>query len=431
MRRINIIIFFFIQLVIIGCSDQLNDDDIVFSLSLTEVKAFSATFTVMHNATNRDSYYGFVVKGTVSDVQSEITAYLDRKKNTDELIDDVHYQRKSVFTIKGLFPESTFTFIVFGMKYDGTLYGKPASIEFKTEGSEMVAAENPNWTIQYLGYTVYNDNDYSLITVSVNEEVEERFFLATYPVDFASSFDRIENLVAYAAYEFVNEKEKDNDYWLEASEVRTGGTNFYRYLQEGDYVSYAIGLNADGTPTGHYVTTGTFHVDKYPACDGYKNLLNEWAIIDGEDKWYFATFSECVVNRSFYMTGWGNYDKYAIVVSFNRSDASFLIKSQIVADQVTFKFQDGSEYNGQLSLRGAYYSAESNLKYTTGNLTLAKGRIDDDGVYTLTSGFQVALNDGTITDETGMSFYLKTEKNGNIGLARMMFPLTMIKTDDL
>ena len=255
----KIVFILLMPLFVIGCSDESSDEDVVFKLSISEITANSATVMVMHNATNRDAYYGFAVEGVVSDVQSEINYFLSHT-DSNKLIEAVHYQRKSVFQVRGLKPEKTFTYIIFGMNEDGLIYGKPASVEFKTERSNMVATENPNWVIKYKGHVVYNDNDYSLISVSLNGEVEERFFLATYSLEFASSFDRVENLITYAANEFIEEKTKVSDYWLETSQVRTEGTYFYRYLQEGDYVSYAIGLNADGLPTGHYVTTGTYHV---------------------------------------------------------------------------------------------------------------------------------------------------------------------------
>lgn len=430
MHRVGRLFFYLIPLLVIGCSDESNDDDVVFHVSLSEVKAFSATVTVTHNATNRDAYYGFAVEGVVSDVQSEINHFLSRTSDSKK-IEAIHYQRKSVFQIKGLMPEKTFTYIIFGMTENGLLYGKPASIEFRTPKSDLVATENPNWIISYRGHTVYDENDYSLISVSLNGDVEERFFLATYTVDFASSFDRIENLIAYAANEFVEKKEQESDYWLETSQVRTEGTYFYRYLQEGNYVSYAIGVNADGTPTGHYVSTGKYHVDKYPACAEYANLLKEWVVMDENDKWYFVKFFERVVNKSLIMTGWGNYDEYPIVVTFNRSDASLKITSQIVADHTTLNFKDGSVYQGRLSLRGAYYDENSTLKWTSKSHNLANAKLGGDGAYSLTSGFYVSLEDGTRTYETGMSLYLENDDGNDIGVARMMFPLVMKKMEDI
>ena len=252
-----------ILITFIGCNSNEEVESIFFHASVSDIKAYSATVTVTHNATNRDSYYGFAVEGSASDIKAEISKYLS-STNKKELAESVRHQRKSVFQIKGLSPETIFTYIVFGMNDNGDLYGEPSSVVFKTAQSDIIATENPNWKIKYMGHTVYNNNDYSLITVSLLGDVEERFFLATYSADFTNSFKHTENLIDYAIREFIKKNETEEEYWLETSEVRTGGTRFYRYLQEGDYVSYAIGINADGSATGHYVKTDKYHVDKYP-----------------------------------------------------------------------------------------------------------------------------------------------------------------------
>ena len=282
MDKFRVCVLAVVLVALYGCSKE--EENIFFEASISDIAAYSATVTVRHNATNRDAYYGFVVKGAVSDVSEEIDKFL-ASSSEDEILEAVHYQRKSVFQIKKLLPRTDFTFIVFGMDENGNLYGKPASIYFQTIASVFTATINPNWIIEYKGHKVYKDNDYSLVTVLLAGEAEERFFLATYTADFAEEFESTAELIDYAVGEFMSKKDDENlEYWLEDNEVRTEGTNFYRYLTEGDYVAYAIGVNTDGTPTGHYVKTSVFHVEKYPAIDSYANLLDKWVIMDEEDK---------------------------------------------------------------------------------------------------------------------------------------------------
>ena len=50
--------------------------------------------------------------------------------------------------------------------------------------------------------------------------------------------------------------------------------------------------------------------------DAYANLIGEWVIIDNNRKSYHVTFSESVINKSYNMKGWGNYDEFSIVVLF-------------------------------------------------------------------------------------------------------------------
>ena len=422
-----------LAVVLVTLSSCSSDDgeNIFFEVSISDIAAYSATVTVKHNATNRDAYYGFVVKGPVSDVYAEIERFL-RLSSEEEIQGAVHYQRKSVFQIKKLLPHTEFTFIVFGMDENGKLYGIPASIYFQTIGSTFTATINPNWIIEYMGHRVYNDNDYSLITVNLVGEIEERFFLATYLADFAEKFESTAEFIDYAVGEFLSQKDNENsEYWLEDNEVRTEGTNFYRYLTEGDYVAYAVGINADGTPTGHYVNTPRFHVEKYPAIENYAYLLDDWAIIDEEDKFYFVTFEESLVNESLIMKGWGNREQYSIYVTFDRTDASLKIASQIVEDYTEIAFSDGTLLKGKLSLRGAYYDQEEKLKCTNSNRTLAKANLNSDGSYALSSGFYVTFKDGTKTYETGILYYMERESESNAYFSCMMFPMVMKKLSSL
>ena len=178
----NIIGLFFIMLFV-GCVKDESMEDIVFHVDVSEINAYSATVTVTHNASNRDSYYGFTVKGAVDDIQSEIADFLSTVQ-TSQLAEAIHFQRKSVFSITGLSPKETYTFIVFGMNDDGLRYGEPSSTVFCTTESNLCAQINPNWKIGYMGHVVYNNNDYSKINVNVLGNAEERFFLATYKEDF-------------------------------------------------------------------------------------------------------------------------------------------------------------------------------------------------------------------------------------------------------
>ena len=428
--KIRHVIYLFSILLLTGCSED-DETGIIFHVSVSDIKPYSATVTITHNGTNRDVYYGFVTEGYANDIESEISRFQATASNQD-FLQAAHSQRKCVFKITGLAQNHTYTFIVYGTDEYGNLHGKSAAFNFTTDKSDFTASINSNWKIEHKGHTVYNNYDYSLISVSLLGDVEERYFLATYKTSVHDSFSCTEDFIAYATNQFINQKQEDinGNYWIEDSQVRKEGTYFYRYLEEGDYVSYAIGINADGSPTGHYVKTA-YHVDKYPAVEGYSNLLGDWVIIDENDKWYFVTFTERIVNLSLTMRGWGNYMDYPIAVAFYRTDASLNISSQIIAESAEFKFSDGSEYKGRLSIRGAYYNEESKLKWTSQSLTLAKASLNDDGSYTLSTGYYVTLTDGNRTTNTGMTFYVESEDGTNAGFARMMFPLVMKKMDDL
>lgn len=421
----------FLVIIMSSCTQDENNDNIVFHVDVSEIEAYSAKITVTHNATNRDTYYGFVVKGIVNDVQTEIADFLSINE-TSQLAEFLHCQRKSVFQIVGLSPQETYTYVVFGMDSEGKFYGEPSSVVFTTLDSHFQLKINPNWKITYMGHTVYNNSDYSKIEVDVSGNLEERYFMATYEQAFIESFEKIEDLIIYAANEFVeNLKNTENEGpWFEDSLVRVNGTSFYKYLHEGNYISYAIGINIDGLPTGSYVKTDCYHVDKYPAVEGFKNLLGEWRITSGNNQSYDVKLEEHIVNKYLILKGWGDIENCPIIIEFNREDNSLRIRSQQIKDDFEITFSDGTYVRGQLSLRGAYYNSESVLKWTTQSLSLTKGIVGEDGSYTFSANYTVTLTDGTKAQKVGMSYYIERENKNNIGFARVMFPFIMSKNSN-
>ena len=97
-----------------GCSKEDFEKEIMFKVELSKVEDYSATLIVTHNATNDDAYYGIIVKGDNPNINEEINKFI---LNTDDsqLGKYIHYQCKSKFTVGDLLPNTTYSFIVFGM----------------------------------------------------------------------------------------------------------------------------------------------------------------------------------------------------------------------------------------------------------------------------------------------------------------------------
>ena len=225
--------------IIAGCSKDDFEKGIVFNIELSEVEDYSTTFIVTHNATNDDAYYGIIVKGDNPNINEEVNKFI---LNTDEsqLGKYVHYQCKSKFKVGGLLPNTTYTFIVFGMNEKGIIYGKPSSVTFTTLRSNLIASVNTNWEIRYIGHRIHNDTDYSLISVHVSGDIQERYFLVTYPIETVQSYESIENLIAISTDEMLSylNSQTGTINWFDNEKVRTGSTNFYQYLTEGNYISF-------------------------------------------------------------------------------------------------------------------------------------------------------------------------------------------------
>ncbi|MBO4906586.1 MAG: hypothetical protein J5486_06075 [Bacteroidaceae bacterium] len=421
-------------IMLASCSndtDDANNAMVVFQVAVTDIEPYKATVTITHNGTNRDTYYGFYVRGKVSDVEGEIRKMLASDQRATVLASSFN-QRKRVLQISGLLPRNEFTYIVFGLDNDGNLYGTPASVTFTTIASPLVATETSNWTVTDKGHVVYNDYDYTQINVHLEGDVEERYFLHVCEASLPSTYSNVEDFIFYAVDEFSKSENSggDEDFWLDASVVRTKSTNFYRYLQPGDYVAYAIGLNEDGTPTGSYAKSEVFHVDKYPYVATYAELLNnDWYFVDSNDKWYFVSFKEKHINYTLTMTGWGNYDDFDVTVYFDRNTGKLTFRYQLVtANEVTIDFSSGSK-TGKVYLVGAYYDLADKLKCTRQSHDIAWGRLQEDGSYNFEAGFYVTLTDDYRATELGMTFLMRKGSSDLVSFARMMFPFTLKKLE--
>ncbi len=409
-----------------SCAKHDNNDEITFNVTIDEISSFSSKITITHNGTNRDLYYGQLYEGNDINAKEIINELLDLYLD-GQLPGELLSQRKRVVTLTGLSPEKTYTYLVFGIDNEGNLNGIPDQQTFTTLASNFTAIENPNWVVSYLGQALYNNGYYSKFTVNVVGEIEERYFLATYPISIHDQFETKEEFIAYAIEQFnQNNIENNPDFWLESDNIAAGNCTFYQYHNEGDYISYAIGLNANGTPTGHYSKSETFHIDKYPMTPGYANLLGNWIISDKEGKIFNVTFYEHIINQSAKMIGWGE-DNDTIEILYSQNSMSIYIKDQLSMDE-TFYIIDGELVWGSLYLKGWYINQSGETKQVKNINYICKGSKTGGNQYTFEPMFTITFPDGTTAQTTGLAYEFHPEGvSYYYRFAKMTFPLTMTK----
>ncbi len=424
MKKIFISAILPMVVFLVTCTKEENEIRIAFDVEVSDIKAYSATVTVRHNATNRDAYYGFFVKGTVSDIETEINKYLDDSEESQtQHKNNLHYQRKCVYPVIGLLPSTIYTYIVFGMNEGGERYGESASVVFETPESDLVASVNPDWVITHKGHSVYKNDDWTRISVEVIGEKKEYYFIETFLADVFEQFASIEDCIGYSTAEFLKEirEQNDSEHWFDYSFVATGSINYYRKLSEGDYVSFAIGLDKFNSPTGHYVKTDVYHVDKYPPTPEYADLLGKWLLTDSQQETYTLSFAEQVVNKSLIMTGWGN--RYPINVTFDRTDASFSIKNQLIYENQEVEFSNGKIQKGDVSFSGLYKDATGGYKKYSSSVKFVR---QSDGTYNVPK--LTSVDDSFSPEESGMSMILYSYSDStNMAFNYRRFPYTMSK----
>lgn len=436
MKKTNILIFLTLFILSACTEDEQESNEVIFKVSLTEAKDYSATVTITHNGTNRNCYYGFWVSGSKDDIQGEINKYLSTADKS-KILSSLKNQRKKVVSLSGLKPTSEFTYIVFGINEDGELYGVPDAVEFKTTERQWSAEINENWSIKYLGDALYNNGYYSKFKVNVNKSSTDHYFVFECDIDTYNTFTNEEDFITYAIEEFkkenIDDDENEQDFWLLEDFLAIESIYHYHYLDPNDYIAYAIGVNPDGSPSGLYVKSEPFSVKEYKATKGFDNLLsNEWKITNNEDVTYNnIRFEKLKVNQSLLMYGWGNHP-FPIVVNYNQNSRNITIPTQLVKENAEFII-DGTTIVGDLYMQGWYMNLKDELELTSksSDLNLATGKFNEEadayGFYTTIvityPAFGVKQSIGGIT-------YVLHSNDGSrtiLGRSYIEFPFAMIK----
>ena len=128
-------------------TDPSLNQDLEFTLEVSETDATSAKIRVEHNGERNDTWFYFVT--TESDIDQAILDEVERLQKDG----DITLQRstgKNV-TVKDLEAKTTYTFVVFGLSSEGEVYGTPADIEFTTKADITDLVESDEWTLSYEG----------------------------------------------------------------------------------------------------------------------------------------------------------------------------------------------------------------------------------------------------------------------------------------
>lgn len=409
-----------------SCSrDELEKelDPFAFIITPKDIRAFSATLVITHNGSNRDGYYGFVINGHGIDAESCIRDFMT---NSPPTASEIMHQRKKQVNINDLSQLTDYTFVVFLLSWEDDKYvydGCHTVFEFTTKQSEFTASKNPNWSVSYKGEAFYNNGYYSKINVHVSNNESEHYFLKASKPDESSAFQQMEDFLAHATTVFQLEHENDeDDFWLENHLLSNQSSNFFYVLDTGDYVAYVIGVNSDGSPTGHYSQTDTFHVDEYTMTASYENMLGTWTVTDNTGKSFDINFTKHISNRVLIVTGWGGYN-YSFLVKFRQSDNRLTFYRQNIIENVSFTF-GGVPKTGSLDLEGWWNSGGYHI--TENIVTIGTGVRLNGNKYYITSAFHVGSGDNNYP--MGITYFFhNSDDRILISPTVLTFPITLQK----
>lgn len=346
-------------------------ENLTFTLEVTVVETDKAKIKVEHNGTTKDTWYGFAT--TETDIQKAIDAALAEgditlKKNTN-----------TTMTVRGLEPETDYTFVAVGVKADGTTYGEVATVEFTTEPEAVVppAPEgftvNTAWTVEYIG--AYQGYDHVGAVTSTDNNP---YFMTAWPTSLYEEYGieavaqaEIDSWLEYLAtqpqYSFADVLLYESSAAVLAIDPETYGT---------EWVVLAIGASPEGVATGLYAYT---EIDlnnlgggeeEEPTAE-YSQWIGEWIFTGANGVAWPITFQKGIANESYIMTGWEGYGDLPVEVLW---DGENQVWAAMIQNIGTFDFQDGSV--GDIWF--AAYDAEGYF-YPVENIPAFLGGFDQEG----------------------------------------------------
>ena len=112
---------------------DLSEDGIEFKIEVSDPTDKGATFLITNNGTDKNTWYAFAY----DDVNTSPEAAINRKVKElsgeeDGIKSVIQRGSKRIRIDDGLSPATKYIYVVFGLTSEGTVYGKPASCEFKT-----------------------------------------------------------------------------------------------------------------------------------------------------------------------------------------------------------------------------------------------------------------------------------------------------------
>ena len=312
------------------------NDDIRFTLSVTEVTAESAKVKVTHDGERNDSWYGFVT--THTDLDSAIDAKVDELLASGK-ITGLKKTTSATVNLTDLEPGTDYSYVVFGLTSDGIVYGEPASVSFTTEAlpQGVTYKENSAWKVRYTGEGTINGTEYPY-TVTVTSSDRNKYIISAYPADVFEEYDI--SLIAEDAVDGLKE-------WLaEYNKEYNANITFDQMLYQGDgmeafnftsgqWRAIAVGVGADELPNGLYAVSEVFTIsegsgDDSEMTEAYAAWLGDWKFTGANGISQNVTFSKNVANESYKMTGYEGDESEGldIIVEWNAENHVWVIYNQ-------------------------------------------------------------------------------------------------------
>ena len=313
---------------------ELNQN-ISFTLLVSDVTTESAKVTVTHDGDRNDTWYGFVTtEGNITGaVEAKVLELLSSGKIS------VKKTASTTVSLSGLEPGTDYYYVVFGLTAEGIVYGEPESVFFTTEDlpSAITYRENTAWNVRYTGEGTINGNKYDH-TVTVNSTDKNYYIISVYTADTFNQYgiDAIANDAVADLEDWIASYNQQNNANITFSQMLYQGNGMDAfYLDAGEsYRAVAVGAGTNGQPTGLYALSDVFTIadsgSDTEMSKEYSAWLGDWKFTGANGISQNVTFSKNVANESYKMTGYEGDESegFDIIVEWNAENHVWVIYNQ-------------------------------------------------------------------------------------------------------
>lgn len=400
------------------------NENLAFTLEVTEVESDKAKIKVEHNGERDDTWYGFAT--TESNIDEAVLDKIDELLEGKETIIGLQKSTQKTVTIRDLEPKTDYTYIVFGLTEDGTIYGIPETVEFTTqdEVKEVTFEPNPAWTVEYTGKGTINETEYEH-TVTVTSTDANTYFITGISKSWIDAYSikeiaesELEYLMAFIDY--YNEAYSTNI--TIANMLFKGNGMDALDLIPGDWYAMAIGVDSNGNLTGHYAISEVINIPEEPATEAYLSWIGDFTWTGANGVSFNVTFKKGINNLYYYMSGWEGAatEGLDIQVEWMPDYERWIIYTQYFG---TFEFEGG--IYGDIYVLGA----DSEYIYPISGFPICQGGVNEDGSLTAI-GYEETDEEGNSISIKHMQFSVATEE-GFYQLSNTQewpeFPVTITK----
>lgn len=395
----------------------------------------TAMVSVTTTGDETDKWYCFVTTDVETSLATLCKNTLAGTANLNSKLQD----GDKTLEFSSLASNTAYRAVVTGVK-DGTVYGTPVAVEFRTTRRVFDVVKNPNWTIVDKGKGNLTDSEGNVetydhiieCTAATNEDmyfimVMDEAGMEYYNWDLVSFFSDACDYMTGLLKQF-NAQYGANLTWYDIS-YTTSAKEGYTFDEDGNYYAYAIGVLPDGSPSGKYAVTDPIVVS-VPMSDEFKAWIGKWTIGSGSTT-YSINIKRNETEKSYAITGWqseavGDTPCYAL---FNAEDGSMSFAGSKIADSVTLTDGSGNQINCALWFSGIdtdSYVYTMNSVYEIAKSTFS----NSDKTKASVTGNTVSRNDGSTATFATMGFIATANSgNGVYGFTETpTFPLTMTKS---